>query len=350
MPLRQLLAATTTVVAVALVMTGLAPVDAAAQSSPKGAEEAAARVGNDVIPLEELERALSTQLGELDRQRHALLSRKLDELISERLLAQEAARRGVSVEQLLATHVEARTPEVTDAEVAALIAQNRAQIPSGMDENELALRVRNHLRAQKAAQVRQNYLQTLRAATQITTLLKEPPVLRVEVNPAKGIVKGTADAQVTIVEFTDFQCPFCKKATSTLYEVLAHYKGKVKLVFRDYPIPTLHPGAPKVHEAARCAGAQGKFWEYHDMLFERAPRHATDELKRYAEELKLDAASFAQCLDSGRYQADVKSDVEEGNKLGINGTPTFFINGRVLVGAQPLAEFKKVIDKEIAPN
>ena len=123
--------------------------------------------------------------------------------------------------------------------------------------------------------------------------------------------------------------------------------GKVRLVFKNFPLAS-HPGARPAAEAARCAAARGVFWEYHDLLFERSPRLSPQELKQYAQDLKLAAAPFEQCLDSGKYTADVDKDTQEGAGLGLTGTPSFFINGRQLVGAQPITAFQKIIDAELA--
>jgi len=182
----------------------------------------------------------------------------------------------------------------------------------------------------------------------VTVYLEEPAAVRVQISADKGFAQGPRDTQVAMVEFSDFQCPFCKSVLPTLKQLMDKYPGKVKWVFRDFPIPSLHPTAPKAHEAARCAGEQGKFWEYHDLLFERSPSHSPQELKQYAQELNLDGSAFAQCLDSGKYEATVNTDVQEGQRLGVTGTPTFFINGRLLVGAQPFGEFQKLIEGELA--
>lgn len=128
---------------------------------------------------------------------------------------------------------------------------------------------------------------------------------------------------------------------------MRQYPGSVKWAFRDFPIASLHPQAPKAAEAARCAGDQGKFWEYHDLLFDSQPRAAIADFKRFAEQLKLDPTTFGLCLDSGKQRGAVQSDVEDGTRLGVTGTPTFFINGRILVGAQPLEKFRNVIEAEL---
>jgi protein-disulfide isomerase len=160
--------------------------------------------------------------------------------------------------------------------------------------------------------------------------------------------KGPAKAPVTIVEFSDFHCPFCRRVIPTLAQLQSQYGEKIKLVFRDFPIESLHPGATKAHEAARCANEQGKFWPYHDKLF-AGPSNASPELfKGLAKELELDALAFETCLGSGKYQAAIKQDIEEGNRVGVSGTPAFFINGRLISGAQPFEAFVRVIDDELA--
>ncbi len=337
-------------IAIAALALGIGAGTAAAQKAPAAPAKSstpAARVGDEVITLEEVEQAVRPQLIKLDEQRYEILDQKLDQLIGDRLLAQEAKRKNVSVEQLLKTEVYSKAPEVPDSDVTAFMNQNRARLPK-MDEKELRLKVWDHLRSQKVNEQRQSYVQGLRGQAKVTVLLEEPTSARYEVSGDRGFVRGPKDAPVTVVEFSDFQCPFCKTANATVKQLLDKYPGKVRLVFRDYPLATLHPQAPKAHEAARCAADQGKFWEYHDLLFERSPRMAPADLKQYAQELKLEAAAFAQCLDSGKYAAEVDKDFQEGAGLGLTGTPSFFINGRQLVGAQPLAAFQKIVDSELA--
>lgn len=141
---------------------------------------------------------------------------------------------------------------------------------------------------------------------------------------------------MAIVEFTDFHCPFCKKVQSTLARVRSRYGEKVKFVHRDPPIDQLHPNARKAHEAARCANEQGKFWTYHAALYANAPKAGPADLQAYAREGGLDVSAFVQCVTSGKYQAAVQQDVDEGRRLGVTGTPAFLINGRMLTGAQSL--------------
>lgn len=127
---------------------------------------------------------------------------------------------------------------------------------------------------------------------------------------------------------------------------MAEYPGKVRLVFKDFPLD-FHPQARAAAEAARCAGVAGRFWEYHDLLFVAQPMFSRDDLLTYARRLDLDPAGFAACLDDGRFRAAVDRDLEEGRALGVRGTPTFFINGQRLVGAQPLEAFRDAVDRAL---
>ncbi len=165
---------------------------------------------------------------------------------------------------------------------------------------------------------------------------------------------GSSDAKVTIIEFSDYECPFCSRfyeQTELLLRREYIDTGKVRLAYKDYPLSSLHPTAQKAAEAARCAGEQGKYWEMHDLLFvkqsEWAPLGVT-KLKDYAPTLGLDLQTFSSCIDSGKYTSAVQKDFSEGSSLGVSGTPTFFVNGIGLVGAQPYAVFQQVIEQELA--
>ena len=159
---------------------------------------------------------------------------------------------------------------------------------------------------------------------------------------------GPADARVTVVEFSDFQCPYCGQFKQQTYNQLrAKYGNKIRFIFRDFPLSAIHPDAEKSAEAANCAKEQGKFWEYHDLLFANQRALSVQNLKQYATNLGLNQAKFNACLDSGQYAQEVASDQADGEANNVRGTPTFFINGRPLVGAQPFSEFQKVIDPQL---
>jgi protein-disulfide isomerase len=315
--------------------------------TPQPPKDAAATIGDEVISMADLERSSATELASLDEQRYRVLDRKLSQIIAERLLAREAKRRGVSLEALLHAEVSSKTPPVTGEDVNAFIAQNRARLPQGNDP-ELKSKVADYLHRLQASQRTEAFVASLRTQTPVQVYLKSPDPVRVEVDPKIGFARGPETAPVTIVEFSDFQCPFCKTVVATLQQVVTQYSDRVRWVFRDFPIAGLHPEAALVHEAARCAGEQGKFWPYHDLVFERAPAASPAALRAYAAEVGVETAAFSQCLDSHKHRAAVNADLEAGTKLGVAGTPTFFVNGALLVGNLPLAEFQRVIERELA--
>ena len=305
----------------------------------------AARIDDQVISMQELEQGLASELAKLQEQRHQLMQSRLEEMIAERLLTREAKRRGMTVEDLLKAEVSSKVPQVTETEVTSFIAENKARLRG--ETAELRPQVRNYLRDQKVAAQQRAYVAGLRQQSKVELLLREPEPIRIAVKVEGAFAKGPKDAPVTIVEFSDFHCPFCRNVVATVKEVLKQYEGRVKWVYRDFPIASLHPQAPRAAEAARCAGEQGKFWEYHDLLFDSQTQTTTADFKGFAEQLKLDPKSFGQCLDSAKHQAAVEADIQDGARLGVTGTPTFFINGRMLVGAQPMENFKKIIEAEL---
>jgi protein-disulfide isomerase len=326
------------------VMLGSAYLFAAQAPAPKSSTPAA-KIGDETITVEEVQQSIQPELTKLDRERFRLIEQKLNQMIADRLLAAEAKRRGISVDELLKQEVNAKTAKITDQELDAFMAQNRARLPQG-DDAELKLKVWEYLRDQKNAQQKSEYVRALGQRAGVAVYLVDPTAVQIDTD--KGFTRGEKSAPVSIVEFSDFQCPFCKAATATMHQIMAQYAGKVRWVFRDFPIANLHPLANKAHEAARCAAEQGKFWEYHDVLFQKSPQLAPAELKKYARELKLDGESFDRCLEAGKHQAAIAADIEDGQRLGVSGTPAFFINGRMLVGAQPAAAFQQVIDSELS--
>lgn len=170
------------------------------------------------------------------------------------------------------------------------------------------------------------------------------PLIEVQDSPALG----PEDAPVTIVEFSDFQCPYSARASQTLKSLVQLYPGRVRWVFKHFPLRRIHSDAPQAHEAALAAHAQGKFWEMHDLLFSNERRLKRDDLLSYARRLGLDLQAFVNDLDSGRLQARILRDTIQGRSLRVDTTPTYFVNGKRVVGAQTLSGFRRVIERELA--
>jgi protein-disulfide isomerase len=209
---------------------------------------------------------------------------------------------------------------------------------------EMKAQIREHLERRAAPEAARAYVQQLRDAAKVEILLERT---RTQV-AATGPSRGPADAPVTIIEFSDYQCPFCRRAEPTVKQVLDEYEGKVRFVFRHFPLDRIHPQARGASEAAACAAEQGKFWEYHDELFAGDAQLDAPGLEAAAQKTGLDTAAFKSCVESRKTQALVEADVRDGEAAGVSGTPAFFINGIPLRGALPFDEFKKVIDEELA--
>jgi protein-disulfide isomerase len=168
----------------------------------------------------------------------------------------------------------------------------------------------------------------------------------VEVSVDDDPARGSKDAPITIVEFSDFQCPYCLRVEPTLKQLVDRYGDRIRWVYRDYPL-NFHPFAAKAAEAASCANDQGKFWEMHERIFTNQGKLGVEDLKGYSAALGLDKAAFDQCLDSGKYTEEWKKDLADGTKYGVSGTPAFFINGRFVNGAAPVDKFTSIIDDEL---
>jgi protein-disulfide isomerase len=308
--------------------------------------EALAEVDGGTITSEEVEKALGVALNRLQEQIYTMKRQKVEALIGERLLSREAARRGISVVALLDAEVTAKVGLVAEQEIESFYKANKSRLQG--EEVEVREKIRAHLQNQRLAVQRETFLRALRSQAKVTVHLREPPVFRAQVTTDGAPFKGGAQAPVTIVEFTDFHCLFCKRVQPTLAELQTRFGDKVKLVHKDYPIDRLHPHARKGHEAARCAAEQGKFWAYNDLLYAYAPKASPEQLKDFAREAGLDLAAFDGCLASGKHRAAIEKDIEEGTRAGVTGTPSFFINGRMLSGAQPLEKFVQLIEEELA--
>jgi protein-disulfide isomerase len=305
----------------------------------------AAEVDGERISLQDLKEAAGEPLATLEEQAYRLKQQKLQQMIEDRLLVHEAHRRNVSLQWLIDAEITSKVPEVSSEEVHRVYELNKTQLlkPESAVEGQL----RSFLRKHKIAARQEEYAKFLQARATVSIYLLPPPPFRVDVH-SEGPSRGPADAPVTIIEFEDFQCPFCRKAQDTLEQVVLHYKDKIRIVHRDFPLEQLHPASWKAHEAGRCAEEQGRFWEYRSLLYRNAPAASQEQLKGYAAKLALNVSDFEKCLDSGKFSAVVKKDADEGNRLGVEGTPAFFINGRRLSGAQPESEFARIIDEELS--
>jgi protein-disulfide isomerase len=268
----------------------------------------------------------------------------LDAILGDHLLGREAASRGVSVEQLLAQEVPSRATPVSDAEIRQMY-ERSLPLPSGVTFDQMKPMATSYLQQQHLEDARVRFVGELRESAHATIRLETPrqPVVIAAVDPARG----PASAPIQLVEFSDFECPYCRQLEPVLTRLRDKYGDRIRVVWKDFPL-AIHSQARGAAEAARCAGDQGHFWEYHDLLFANQQALTADDLKRHAGTLKLDLDQFAVCIERGMHRADVTVDLEEGTRQGIDATPTVFINGRPVVGAQPFDAYEKVIEEELS--
>ncbi|NKB69653.1 MAG: thioredoxin domain-containing protein [Candidatus Latescibacteria bacterium] len=303
----------------------------------------AARIGADRVTLAEVDARVQADDPEAWQAFYQARSRALEAIVEQRLLAGEAERQGISVDSLTAREIITAVAPVEDEEVAAFYQENQEQM-GDRPLAEVQDRLREYLSASAFYQARTDYLDDLRNGAGVEVLL-DPPRRQVEVGTEEP-ARGPVTAPVVVVEYSDFQCPYCQRAQLAVDQVATTYGDRVRIVFRDFPL-AMHQQAHRAAEAGQCAHEQGAFWSYHDLLFTDVRRLREPDLERYAKEAGLDVAAFTQCLASGRYAAAVDLDLASGEALGVSGTPAFFINGRFLSGAQPFAAFREIIDDEL---
>jgi protein-disulfide isomerase len=314
-------------------------------AEPK-ADTVVATVGDQKITLAELDDHVGAQLRELDEQRYQARRQGLDQMVNQQLVKVEAAKKGISDEQYLKDEVDAKVTAPTDQAVAAFFAQNSSQLPPKAKIEDYRERIVTFMTRQAHSERAKEVFGDLRKSAKVEVSLSPPAKPRFNVE-AKGPSRGPEGAKVTLVEFSDFECPFCSRGRDTVDKVMQKYEGKVRLVFRQFPL-AFHKQARKAAEAALCANAQSKFWPMHDALFSDQSKLEPAQLKETAIKLGLDKDKFNACLDKGEMAKVIDEDMAAAEKVGVSGTPAFFINGVMLSGAQPVDEFERVIDAELA--
>jgi protein-disulfide isomerase len=323
-----------------VIATGCAHEGAAPSAAPSltSASRVAAKIGEQVITLDEVDAAAGHELFELR-------SSALDRIINERVIEAAAHQANRSADDLLHDLAGAKVAPITDAEAEQFFESNHDRLPEQLASKSFAELKPLLLRAlgeQKRAEATAAVVEDLRKKAGVQVLFEEPKVKVAATGPSRG----PANARVTIIEFSDFQCPYCARGRQVMDQVLAAYDKDVRLVYRDFPL-SFHEQAEKAAEAGRCADEQSKFWAMHDWMFDNQRSLSVPELKQAAQSLELDVAKFSECLDSGRYQQAVKSDAQAGEKAGVRGTPAYFLNGRFLNGAQPLEKVKAEVDRAL---
>ncbi len=292
--------------------------------------------------LQESERRYQRKLQQLAiehrRAQHAILESHVNNFLDSRLLHMEAESRHETVEQLVK---EVKNPPVSDADVRAFYDKHQQQFNKPFDAELVP--ITQYLMQQSIEQGKRIYLAGLRAnyAARVTLAPLREAVA------ADSPSRGPAQARVTLIEFADFQCPYCRRMEPVVRQLLAKYPQDVRLVYRQLPLTSLHPDAMHAAQASLCADAQGRFWEMHDALFRDPPALGTADLKATAARLGLNTGDFDKCLDGGSTEPLITRDTDDALAHGVDGTPGLFINGRFLDGAVPLERLSAVVDEEL---
>jgi protein-disulfide isomerase len=320
-----------------------APKASGSPAASASSTDVVATIDGKPILGRELDERAERRLSRLRQEEYEIRSQALEEMIGERLLEMEAKARGITTEGLLKDEVDQQLREPDAQLVQQVYEQNKARFP-GKTKDQVVAEIRKALKDQARTQTRAELQRRLRAKSKVEVALQAPrtdmPV------PAAAPVLGPNDAQVTIVQFTDYQCPYCHRAQATIDAVMSRYAGKVQLVHRDFPLDG-HAQAFPAARAARCAGEQGKFWDYYRSLMTSPGSMDDKDLRARATTLKLDPAAFAGCLSSDRNDAVIRESVEAGVRAGVSGTPAYFINGRMISGARPFEAFQDIIEGEL---
>ncbi len=325
---------------------GKATVPTAAMPATEGGDEVALFLDGREITVDELHAHMQRQfLEEVLRQPESELfelhEKAARDLVQRHVVEAAAAEEGVSPEALL-EKVTADVPETTIEEVAAWFSANEGRL-RGAKLEEVAPQIKDMLDNEAKARAWGDYISPRLDALDWRFALTPP---RVELE-ATRLVRGPADAPVTIMTFSDYQCPYCIRSEPVLAEVLSRYPEDVRLIHRHFPLDSIHPQARPAAEAAMCADEQGRFWDFHDAIFARSGRLEAGSFAEIGRELELDLEALGQCMGERRYQEFVQSDFEAGEEAGVTGTPAFFVNGIALKGARGADEISRVVDAEL---
>lgn len=306
----------------------------------------AAKIGNEQVSEKELNAGIEGDIYDAEMKVYEIRFGKLQAMILEKFMNQDPNKKGLSNDEFLNKYI-AKDVKVTDADIEKFIKER--QIPKDQVNPEIRERIKQYLEVEVKKEAVDKWVAEKTKKTPVEVYISKPQRPVFDVNIKDAPIKGPGNAKVTIVEYSDFQCPFCSKASKTIAELEKKYGSKIRVAFKNYPLP-FHSNARMAAEAAQCMKAQDQklFWKMHDAMFEDQTKLDKDNLIATAKRLGAKESDFKTCLETTPHKAVIEGDMAEGQKLGIKSTPTFFINGKLVSGAQPVEVFTEVIDEELA--
>jgi protein-disulfide isomerase len=305
-----------------------------------------AKMGDTLITEEDLVGGKAGDYYEIKKRLFDFRMDQLESVLLDRVIEKNRKEKDMSREEFLSKVVYNGGPKVSDSEVQGFIKERN--IPKEQVNDMMKTRIRGFLESQKKDELETAYLAKMTQENNIEVYYEKPEAPRFEIPVEKAPSFGPKDAEVTIVEYSDFECPYCAKAASTMAELKKKYGNKVRFVFKHFPL-RFHPNAKPASLAAECAQDQNKFWAFHDKLFENQDSLSKDTYMTIAKNLKLDMDKFKTCFEEEKHMDKVEADLAEveSKNLPVSSTPTFFVNGIKLAGAQPAAQFIEYIDQEL---
>jgi protein-disulfide isomerase len=290
------------------------------------------------VTMSDLEQEESAKLLSAHYQYYTVEAKALNDLIDKKLLEEKAKKENLTVDQLIQRDIKSKVQDPTEDQMKVYYEGVGTDQPYEQVRDKILQKIRQ-LRTEK---IRAAYVADLRVHSTVSITLAPPAAANMEAELAPT---GSDKPQVTLVEFADYECPYCQKVAADVNKLRADLGNRINFEYKDFPLQ-MHARAEKAAEAARCAEKQGKFWEFHDEIF-KSKELDVDQLKAQARTLNLNPTDFDKCLDSGEETEAVETDRKEGEKLGINGTPSFFINGHFLSGALNYAALRQIVDQQL---
>jgi protein-disulfide isomerase len=305
-----------------------------------------AKIGDEEITEDTLIGEDKLDFFELKKREYELKMDRLNKLLVDKLIGAEAKKANMGLEDYITKKVVGGEIKISDKDYKKFVADKH--IPESQINPQIKERIMAYLQGTKKQDLITAYVAKLTSGKPVEVYFNKPK-MQVNVDVGESPIYGKKGASVTVIEFSDFQCPFCSRAAETVTQLKKKYGNKIQLAFKHFPLPMHHDARP-ASEASMCVNDQGvdKFWKFHDAAFKNQDKLDKASLEKYAKESGADVKKFNECLEAKKYASFVQKDLEYGEKIGVKSTPTFFINGQIVSGAVPIETFSDIIDEELS--